>query len=67
VLSVSGGPAGWHPPDEEARLSSFPTLERAEIAEAGHMMHWTRPAELSALLLGFLDLGTRSKIAGTMP
>jgi pimeloyl-ACP methyl ester carboxylesterase len=67
VLSVSGGPAGWHPPDEEARLSSFPALERAEIAEAGHMMHWTRPAELSALLLGFLDPGARSRVAGTMP
>jgi pimeloyl-ACP methyl ester carboxylesterase len=54
VLFVSGGPAGWHPPDEEARVTSFRNLERAEIADAGHMMHWSKPAELSALLLGFL-------------
>jgi pimeloyl-ACP methyl ester carboxylesterase len=54
VLSVSGGPLGWHPPDEEARLAAFPNLERAEIRDAGHMMHWTRPDELVAVLLRFL-------------
>jgi pimeloyl-ACP methyl ester carboxylesterase len=53
VLSVSGGPLGWHPPDEEARLAAFPALERAEIPDAGHMMHWTRPAELAGVLLRF--------------
>jgi len=53
VLFVSGGPLGWHPPDEEARLASFARLERAEVQDAGHMMHWTKPAELTRLLLGF--------------
>jgi pimeloyl-ACP methyl ester carboxylesterase len=54
VLSVSGGPAGWHPPDEESRLGAFRTLQRAEIPDAGHMMHWSKPAELSRCLLDFL-------------
>jgi pimeloyl-ACP methyl ester carboxylesterase len=53
VLFVSGGPLGWHPADEEARVSSFATLERAEIPGAGHMMHWTEPAKLTRLLLQF--------------
>jgi pimeloyl-ACP methyl ester carboxylesterase len=53
VLFVSGGPLGWHPQDEDARVKAFATLERAEIADAGHMMHWTSPAELSRLLAGF--------------
>jgi pimeloyl-ACP methyl ester carboxylesterase len=57
VLSVSGGPKGWHPPDEETRLGAFPTLERAEIPDAGHMMHWTRPDELSRILGEFLLRG----------
>jgi pimeloyl-ACP methyl ester carboxylesterase len=54
VLFVSGGPHGYHPPDEEDRLASFVQLVRAEIADAGHMMHWTRPNELSAVLSRFL-------------
>jgi pimeloyl-ACP methyl ester carboxylesterase len=53
VLFVSGGPLGWHPTDEEERVRSFRTLERVEIEDAGHMMHWTHPARLSALLLKF--------------
>jgi pimeloyl-ACP methyl ester carboxylesterase len=54
VLFVSGGPQGWHPPDEEARLGAFQALERAEIPDAGHMMHWTKPAELTSILAEFL-------------
>jgi pimeloyl-ACP methyl ester carboxylesterase len=54
VLFVSGGPLGWHPPDEDTRLRSFSVLERAEIADAGHMMHWTEPASLARLLVRFL-------------
>ena len=57
VLFVSGGPLGWHPNDEEARVRSFRTLERAEIEDAGHMMHWTQPERLSALLLKFFGRG----------
>jgi len=53
VLFVSGGPLGWHPPDEEARIASFSQLERVEIEDAGHMMHWTRPAEMARAVTRF--------------
>lgn len=53
VLFVSGGPAGWHPSDEDARVAAFASVTRAEIADAGHMMHWTEPAKLTRLLLEF--------------
>ena len=36
------------------RTRAFATLERAEIADAGHMMHWTSPDALSALLQRFV-------------
>jgi len=52
VLFVSGGPRGYHPPDEAERLAAFTTLERVELPEAGHMVHWTEPAALAPLLLG---------------
>lgn len=51
VLFVSGGALGFHPPDEDERLAAFATCERAELADAGHMIHWTQPAALSELLL----------------
>jgi pimeloyl-ACP methyl ester carboxylesterase len=54
VLAVSGGPDGYHPSDEAERISAFRDVRVHEIAAAGHMMHWTRPAELSALLVEFL-------------
>jgi pimeloyl-ACP methyl ester carboxylesterase len=54
VLFVSGGPTGFHPADEEERLAAFAQLERATLDGAGHMMHWTRPAELGALLDAFM-------------
>lgn len=54
VLFVSGGPTGFHPPDEEERLAAFAELERAEIEDAGHMMHWTRPDEVARVLGAFL-------------
>jgi pimeloyl-ACP methyl ester carboxylesterase len=57
VLFVSGGSLGWHPPDEDDRIASFASLERAELADAGHMMHWTRPAELARLLIRFAAPG----------
>jgi pimeloyl-ACP methyl ester carboxylesterase len=56
VLFVSEGSLGWHPPDEEARVASFAVLERAEIPEAGHAMHWTEPAKLTRLLLRFFGI-----------
>ena len=54
VLFVSGGAGGFHPPDEEERLAAFASLERAELADAGHMLHWTRPDALAAVLARFL-------------
>ncbi len=54
VLFVSGGPRGYHPPDEDERLLAFTTLARAELSEAGHMVHWTEPAALIPLLLEHL-------------
>lgn len=51
TLFVSGGPEGYHPPDEGERLEAFASLERETIEGAGHMMHWTKPDELAALLL----------------
>jgi pimeloyl-ACP methyl ester carboxylesterase len=53
VLFVSGGPSGWHPSDEDERLACFADLRRAELADAGHMMHWTQPAELSRAIAQF--------------
>ncbi|HEU4406203.1 MAG TPA: alpha/beta hydrolase [Polyangiaceae bacterium] len=54
TLSVSGGPTGYHPDDEDQRLEGFADLRRCELEAAGHMMHWTKPADLSKLLVGFL-------------
>jgi len=54
VLFVSGGPTGFHPPDEEERLQAFASLARDELPGAGHMMHWTEPGPLAALLTRFL-------------
>ena len=54
VLFVSGGPLGFHPPDEDERLSAYPQLTREELKEAGHMMHWTEPSKLGAILSDFL-------------
>jgi pimeloyl-ACP methyl ester carboxylesterase len=56
VLFVSGGPQGWHPPNEEERVAAYVAVERAEIAGAGHMMHWTKPEELARHVLRFASL-----------
>jgi pimeloyl-ACP methyl ester carboxylesterase len=53
TLFVSGGPAGYHPPDEDERLASFARLRRETIADAGHMMHWSRPRDVAHLLVDF--------------
>ena len=54
VLFVSGGADGFHPADEEARLAGFATLSRVTLDGAGHMLHWTRPTELTQVLASFL-------------
>jgi pimeloyl-ACP methyl ester carboxylesterase len=53
TLFVGGGPDGFHPPDEAERLACFPQLRTEEIANAGHMMHWTQPERLGQLLVEF--------------
>jgi pimeloyl-ACP methyl ester carboxylesterase len=53
VLFVSGGPLGWHPPDEDDRVGAFPDVERVELADAGHMMHWTQPAAMAGAIARF--------------
>ncbi|MFO0740641.1 MAG: alpha/beta hydrolase [Labilithrix sp.] len=51
VTFVSGGPTGFHPPDEAERLEAFANLEVITLEDAGHMVHWTKPQELSTLLV----------------
>jgi pimeloyl-ACP methyl ester carboxylesterase len=53
ALFVSGGPLGWHPPDEDERIGCFRDVSRIEIVDAGHMMHWTHPEQLSRAILDF--------------
>jgi len=53
VLVVGGGVEGFHTPDEADRIAAFPNVKAVEIAGAGHMMHWTKPDQLSALLVDF--------------
>lgn len=53
VLYVDGGPTGYQPPDEAARLAAFTAVEHVSLEGAGHMMHWTRPRELVRVLLNF--------------
>jgi pimeloyl-ACP methyl ester carboxylesterase len=55
VMFVSGGESGFHPPDEADRLAAFRDLRREMIADAGHMMHWTRPEAVVGLLASFLE------------
>jgi pimeloyl-ACP methyl ester carboxylesterase len=55
TLFVSGGATGYHPPDEEERLRAFPSLTRATLDDAGHMVHWTKPHELASCLIPFLE------------
>ena len=54
VLFVDGGPTGYHPPDEDERLAAFAKVERLVLDDAGHMMHWTRPAPLADALAAFV-------------
>jgi pimeloyl-ACP methyl ester carboxylesterase len=54
TLFVGGGPQGWHPPDEAERLAHLRDLRCVDLPDAGHMMHWTAPAELAAALLEHL-------------
>ena len=53
TLVVGGGPLGFHPEDEAARIEKLAEATVAELPDAGHMMHWTRPVELGELLARF--------------
>jgi pimeloyl-ACP methyl ester carboxylesterase len=53
TLYISGGPEGFHPLDEAARLACLQNLAQFEIPGAGHMMHWTMPEALAARLIQF--------------
>lgn len=55
VLFVSGGTSGWHPRGEAERLASLPSPpKQVELPDAGHMMHWTRPADVAGAIATFI-------------
>ena len=60
TLVVSGGPTGWHPPDEAERAACLRHARLLEIPSAGHMMHWTAPDTLATSLLAFFAEATPS-------
>jgi pimeloyl-ACP methyl ester carboxylesterase len=44
------GETGMRSGDDEARARSLPNARSLTIAGAGHMMHWTHPSEVAAVL-----------------
>ncbi|WP_437630054.1 alpha/beta fold hydrolase [Sorangium sp. So ce854] len=64
TLVVSGGPQGWHPPDEAERTARLRRAEHVELPEAGHMMHWSAASELAARLVEFFGRGDVGAGAG---
>ncbi len=57
TLLVSGGARGFHPIDEKERASAISRHFEKEIADAGHMLHWTKPHELAHMLSEFFTKG----------
>jgi hypothetical protein len=55
VLYVSGGSLGYRSGDEDERLAAFARIDRFDLPDAGHMMHWTEPTALAARLLTFFS------------
>ncbi len=54
TLFIGGGTRGFHPPDEQERLEMMGgAVESIDLSDAGHMMHWTRPAEVADAILRF--------------
>lgn len=53
TLVVGGGPLGFHPADEPRRIARIPDRRVEDLPDAGHMMHWTQPDALGALLVEF--------------
>ncbi|WP_437595827.1 alpha/beta hydrolase [Sorangium sp. So ce590] len=64
TLVVSGGPTGWHPPDEAARVAKLARAEHVELPDAGHMMHWSAASELAERLDEFFAGGDAGDAAG---
>jgi pimeloyl-ACP methyl ester carboxylesterase len=64
TLCVSGGPLGFHAPDEADRAARLARAVHVEMPEAGHMLHWTAPAELSRHLIEFLASDPRGETSG---
>jgi len=64
TLWVSGGPDGWHPDGEAERVATLRDVERFEIPDAGHMMHWTAPEALGERLVGFFGAPLRAEEPG---
>jgi pimeloyl-ACP methyl ester carboxylesterase len=59
VMFISGGDQGWHPSDEAKRLEAFPSPpKQVVLPDAGHMMHWTRPAEVAEAIATFVAEGS---------
>lgn len=55
------GERGFRRLDEASRVGAFPNAALTEVPEAGHNIHFDRPAELAAALAGFL--GRYSSVA----
>lgn len=53
TLIVSGGPTGWHAPDEAERLVCINRVTTLEFPDAGHMLHWVVPTDLAKALNEF--------------
>lgn len=55
TLFIGGGAQGFHPDDEHERLAALGgPVERLDLPEAGHMMHWTQPSEVAEAILRFV-------------
>ncbi|WP_437669475.1 alpha/beta fold hydrolase [Sorangium sp. So ce131] len=65
TLIVSGGPTGWHPPDEAARVARLARAEHVELPDAGHMMHWSAAEALAERLGEFFGAGGLTEAGGS--
>ena len=54
TLLIDGGVDGMTFDGIESRLGCYRRHQRVSIDGAGHMMHWTKPAEFSACISDFL-------------
>ena len=61
TLVVSGGPTGWHPPDEPQRVACLRHAVHVELPTAGHMMHWTEPAAHAQQLAQFFGEAPKTR------